>query len=100
MDLKKSFDAIRAQLRELWSKLTASQKVTMGLLTLLLVVAVVVLVRMAGGDGYVRLGGSGDAKSAAALRAVLDGNGIPYREAGGSIEVPRDRAAHARWLAA
>ena len=103
MDLQKSFDGMKAQIRELFSKLTTSQKITIGLLTAIMAIAVVVLVRMAGGEGYVRLAAASDAKSAAALQGVLDGNGIPYRitgEGGGSIEVPRDRAGHARWLAA
>jgi flagellar biosynthesis/type III secretory pathway M-ring protein FliF/YscJ len=103
MDLQKSFEGMKAQIRELFSKLTASQKITIGLLTALMAIAVVVLVRMAGGESYIRLAAASDAKSSAALRGVLDGNGIPYRisgEGGGSIEVPRDRAAHARWLAA
>ncbi len=101
MDIRKQLEKLRAQIAELFGKLSASQKITIGLLTVLVAGGVVLLVTLARGEPYVRLIGTGDAKSASAMRSLLDQHGIPYRiGADGALEVQRDRAAHARWLAA
>jgi flagellar biosynthesis/type III secretory pathway M-ring protein FliF/YscJ len=104
MDFTKQFSRLAAELKELLRKLTVSQKITLGLLGFLIAAGVVVAVTLARGDSYVRLGGGGDPKTLAAMKSLLDQHGILYRistEGGGTaLEVTRERAAHARWLAA
>src|SRR5258705_9524871 len=104
MDWTKRIQKLGEGLRELLRKLTVSQKITIVLLSILLGIGVAAAVGLSRGESYVRLGSSGDAKAMSSMRNLLDQHGITYRLAadGGQagLEVPRDRAAHARWLAA
>jgi len=104
MELGKQFTRLNGEIRELLAKLTVSQKITIGLLTAILAGGVVLAVVLARGEPYVPLGTASDAKSVAAMKSLLEQNSIPYREGtkgeGGALQVPRDRAGQARWLAA
>jgi flagellar biosynthesis/type III secretory pathway M-ring protein FliF/YscJ len=102
MDFQKQLAKIKNQIRDLYGKLTASQKITIGLLTVLVAGGVILLVTLARGEPWVKLIGTQDPKSVAAVKTLLEQNGINYRlatENGGSLDVPRDRLARARWLA-
>ena len=102
MEFRKQLEKIKAQIHDLYGKLTASQKITIGLLTAMVAGGVILLVMLTRGEPYVKLIGSQDPKAAAAVKTLLEQNGIPYlltNENGGSLTVPRDRLARARWLA-
>src|ERR1041385_8254016 len=103
MEPRKQLEKIGGQFRELLAKLTVSQRITIGLLGGVVAAGVVIFVTVSRSEAYVRLCSTSDQKTASSLRALLDQHGILYRitpDAGGSLEVPHDRAAHARWLAA
>src|SRR5262245_10852190 len=104
MDFQKRLSRLKAEAFELYGKLSTSQKITIGLLSALVAGGMVLAVVLTRGESYVPLGGQADAKSLAAMRSLLEQHGIPYRvSAKGDregLEVPADRAANARWLAA
>lgn len=103
MDFGKQLSRLKVELRELYGKLSTSQKISIGLLSVLVAGGVVLAVALTRGESYVALGGEGDAKSLAAMKSLLDQNGIPNRVSGkgdrGALEVPRDHVAKAIWLA-
>jgi len=103
MDFQKQFSQLGGQIRDLFGKLGVSQKITIGLLGIVVASVLIGLLVLSRGESWARLAGAGDPNSIKGLKSLLDQNGVPYRistEGGGAIEVPKDRIAHARWLAA
>jgi len=101
MDTGKYYTRLKEQIAELSKKLSTSQKITMALICVLVAGSMILLVMLSRGDTHVRLFGSSDLDSVHSMQTLFDKHGIPYRiGADGAIEVPRDQASRARWLAA
>ncbi len=104
MEFKKQFSVLGEQIRELLKKLTFSQKVTIGLLSLLIAVSLIMVVNMGRGESFVPLGMGQDPEELQRVKMLLDQHKIPFRtidgDGGESIEVPKSQAQGILLLAA